>query len=79
MKKLYKDYKLRRLLKKLLPKQSKPPALYTNIKLINKIMLRYWLTKCNLHAKYHVKSWLKPKYQEQYDTKIEWYLEALGY
>jgi len=79
MKKLYKDYKLRRLLKKLLPKQSKPPALHTNIKLINKIMLRYWLTINNLHAKLHSKSFLKPKYYDKYDSKIEWYLEALGY
>jgi len=46
---------------------------------INRIMLRYWLTKCNLHAKCHPKSFIKPKYYDKYDLRIEYYLQALGY
>ena len=79
IKKLIKQYKLQRLLKRLITKQSKPPALYTKIIIVNKILLRYWLTKNNLHAKYHVKSWLKHKNQQKYNDKIEWYLEGAGY
>jgi len=49
------------------------------MKIINNILLKYWLTKNNLHAKYHVKSFIKPKYCNKYDLKIEYYLQALGY
>jgi hypothetical protein len=79
IKKLIQQYKLQRLLKSFIPKQARPPAFYTDVIIVNKILLKYWLTKNNLHAKYHVKSWLKSKNQDKYNTKIDWYLEGAGF
>jgi len=79
IKQLIKQYKLQRLIKRLIPKQARPPAFHTDVEIVNKVLLKYWLTKNNLHAKYHVKSWLKSKNQEKYNEKIEWYLEGAGF